>query len=171
MDSVNFRCCLHLLHGLCHLKLTLGDFPPAPPLSPSVWPGSPSLSACQPVSPPWTTTPRRSWWWDRGVTLASTPAASTSWGSYHLITLPRTRPSPWPAPHLLPGYPTCLPTTSPRWQRCRAPPLLRGSHTPAPCRCPTLTPSLPRSPTQPQHPPFTACPFPLRLHHPARLST
>ena len=33
---------------------------PVPSVSPSVLPGSPSLSACQPASPPSTTTPRRS---------------------------------------------------------------------------------------------------------------
>lgn len=128
-------------------------------LSPSAWPGLPSLSACQPVSPPSTTTPRLSSWWDRGVSPASTPAASIF--SCHPITPLQAPPSLQLAPPLHPGYLTCLPTTSPRLRR--HPPLLRGWHTRARYLSTTLTPSLLPPPMLHPRPHSTAFPFPLSL--------
>lgn len=133
----------------------------APPssLSPSAWPGLPSLSACQPASPPSTTTPRRSSWWDRGASPASTRAASIF--SCHPITPLQAPPSLQPAPRPRPEYPTCLPTTSPPPRR--HPPPLRGWRTHARCPSTTLTPSLLPPPMLHPRPRSTAFPFPLSL--------
>lgn len=133
------------------------------PVSPSVWPGSPSLSACLPASPRSTTTPRRSWWWDPGAAPASTPAASTG-SCRQLLTTPLpTPPCPWPVPRLHPGSPTCLRTMRPHQGRYLPP--LQDSRTPTLFLSPTLTPSPLHLLIRHLHHRSTAFPSLLRVRH------
>lgn len=97
----------------------------SPPSLSAVWPGLPSPSACPPVSPPWTTTPRRSWWLDPDVAPPSTRAALTFQDLCHHLpgTTPRQTPPSPPSASLLPRRsPTCLHTTTLRQVSLLRPP-------------------------------------------------